>query len=146
MRNWIIGCLLLCANLNADPFDWVAYSAFQLTAGHLVDNPSLNNAGIEGEISSFPYTVPSGYNLIIDYIQVEGPDAPQFGMFVWLGEFPCTNAKAIISCTTPGGSIQLHGMNIKIPEDTKVNIRCMNNTLLNWIFGIYLQGHLEAIP
>lgn len=121
--------------------NWCAYGTFQLPPYNCTDNPACNILGIEGE-SNLPYYVPDGHELVIDYMQIEGPAGPQVGMALWVGEHPCTNPKCIISCTTPGGSTQLHGMSIKIPENQIVNIRVMNNTAINWVNGFYLQGTL----
>lgn len=124
-----------------DSQNWMAYGTFVLPPYANSDNPKCNFLGLEGE-SQLPYTVPEGYSLTIDYLQIEGPDGPQVGMALWLGEHPASNPKSIISCTTPGGSTQLQGMRIKIPSGKKVNIRIMNNTPLAWCNGFYLQGTL----
>lgn len=125
--------------------DWRAYGTFVLPPYANADNPDTNMLGLEGEVK-LPYTVPEGYELTIDYMQIEGPDAPQVGMMLWLGEHPCENSKAVISCTTAGGSTQLYGMNITIPEGQIVNIRVMNNTAIPWCNGFYLQGFISKKP
>lgn len=122
--------------------DWIAYGTVTLVPFSNIDNPPTNTNGIIGE-QSFPYIVPPGKQLRITYLQTEGPPTPQFGMFLWIGVSPATNPKAIISCTTPGGSTQLHGMNIIIPSGKIVNIRCANNTNAPWVNGFYVQGILE---
>lgn len=125
--------------------DWRAYGTFVLAPYTNTDNPDTNILGLEGEVK-LPYTVPEGYELTIDYLQIEGPAGPQVGMALWLGEMPCENSKSIISCTTAGGSTQLHGMNITIPEGQIVNIRVMNNTAIPWCNGFYLEGFLSKKP
>lgn len=125
--------------------DWRAYGTFVLPPYANADNPDTNMLGLDGEVK-LPYTVPDGYELTIDYLQIEGPDAPQVGMMLWLGDYPCENSKAIISCTTAGGSTQLYGMNITIPSGQIVNIRVMNNTAIPWCNGFYLQGFLSKQP
>lgn len=122
--------------------NWMSYGTFVLAPYTNTDNPPSNILGLEGE-ASFPFTVPDGYELTIDYIQIEGPAGPQVGMALWLGEMPCENSKSIISCTTAGGSTQLYGMNITIPSGQIVNIRVMNNTAIPWCNGFYLQGFLS---
>jgi len=126
------------------PHNWVAYGTFQADPFTYIDNPETNLLGIEGEVS-LPYTVPEGYCLTIDYLQIEGPAGPQVGMALWLGDYPCENSKSIISCTTAGGSTQLQGMLITIPEGQTVNIRVMNNTAIPWCNGFYLQGQLMPV-
>ncbi len=123
--------------------NWMAYGTFKLAPHTNTDNPPTNLLGLEGEVT-LPYFVPPGHYLIIDYLQVEGPDGPQVGMALWLGDDPCTNEKCIISCTTPGGSTQLDGMKIKISEGQLVNIRVMNNTAIPWVNGFFLQGKLYS--
>lgn len=125
--------------------DWRAYGTFVLDPYACSDNPQCNLLGLDGEVS-LPYTVPEGYQLVIDYLQIEGPDGPQVGMALWLGDHPCTNEKSIISCTTAGGSTQLHGMEIPINAGQTVNIRIMNNTHIPWCNGFYLQGFLHKLP
>lgn len=122
--------------------DWVAYGTFTINPYTNLDNPSTNLLGLPGEVT-LPYTVPEGYDLVIDYLQIEGPDSPQVGMMLWLGDHPCQNSKAIISCTTAGGSTQLNGMTINIGSGQIVNIRVMNNTGLPWCNGFFLQGYLR---
>ena len=125
--------------------DWVAYGTFILAPYTNTDNPDTNILGLDGEVK-LPYTVPAGYQLTIDYMQIEGPAGPQVGMMLWIGDMPCENSKSVISCTTPGGSTQLYGMNIKIPEGQTVNIRVMNNTTIPWCNGFFLQGFLSKKP
>jgi len=122
--------------------DWMAYGTFTINPYTNLDNPSTNLLGLAGEVT-LPFTVPDGYDLVIDYLQIEGPDSPQVGMMLWLGEHPCQNSKAIISCTTAGGSTQLNGMVITIGSGQIVNIRVMNNTGLPWCNGFFLQGYLR---
>ena len=126
-----------------DCSNWMAYGTFVLNPYTNTDNPPTNLLGLEGEVT-LPYLVPEGHYLIIDYLQVEGPDGPQVGMALWLGNDPCMNEKCIISCTTPGGSTQLDGMKIKISEGQLVNIRVMNNTAIPWVNGFFLQGKLYS--
>ena len=121
--------------------NWVAYGTFQADPFTYIDNPETNLLGLRGEVT-LPYTVPEGYELTIHYLQIEGPAGPQVGMALWIGDYPCTNAKSIISCTTAGGSTQLEGMYITIPAGQTVNIRVMNNTAIPWVNGFYLQGEL----
>lgn len=122
--------------------DWRAYGTFVLPPYANTDNPPCNLLGLDGEVT-LPYIVPEGYSLTIDYMQIEGPDGPQVGMALWVGDYPCENSKSIISCTTPGGSTQLYGMNITIPAGKIVNIRVMNNTHIPWCNGFYLEGYLH---
>ena len=126
------------------PNNWMAYGTFVLAPYTNTDNPNCNLLGLAGEVT-LPYRVPDGYNLTIDYLQIEGPAGPQVGMALWLGDAPCSNAKSIISCTTAGGSTQLQGMLITIPEGEIVNIRVMNNTAIPWCNGFYLQGQLHPV-
>lgn len=125
--------------------DWRAYGTFVLDPYTNTDNPDTNILGVEGEVK-LPFTVPEGYRLTIDYLQIEGPAGPQVGMMLWIGDYPCTNDKGVISCTTAGGSTQLNGMSITIPEGQIVNIRVMNNTAIPWCNGFYIQGFLSKQP
>lgn len=131
---------------------WIMYGIVTLSPNSVVDNCAPNACGLVDEITSFPYTVPAGYELVIDSMGIEGPaldtsnNHSQTGFFVWLGDFPCTNAKALMSCTTTGGSTQLVDMGMRIPAGKKVNIRVMNNTTQSWVNGWYLKGSLNAIP
>jgi hypothetical protein len=130
--------------------EWIVYGTLVLSPFTNTDNPPLNHCGLVGEVAKLPYTVPAGYNLVIEAMQVEGP-APdsnslsQFGMNLWIGEYPATNDKGVASCTTGGGSAQLNGMRFVIPAGKKVNLRMMNNTNYPWANGFYVQGHLEKI-
>lgn len=163
-KRWIFkataGCYLLFGSLFAgeeivftdalfsrcvQPYEnWMAYGTFQANPYTCIDNPSVNLLGIHGEVS-LPYTVPEGYILVIDYLQIEGPDSPQVGMMLWLGSPPCTNRKCVISCTTAGGSAQLNGMSLILAAGKTVNIRVMNNTSLPWVNGFFLQGRLYPV-
>lgn len=128
---------------------WIVYGTVTLTSGQVVDNPIPNSNGIIGEQTILPYTVPEGYNLIITNMQVEGPacdyssNSSQFGMGIWLGTAPCTNAKWVISCTTTGGSNTISNSNIILPAGTIFNLRMMNNTSAAWVDGWVVQGYLE---
>jgi len=135
----ILLMLLAASSCYAD--NWTAYGAFVAAPYAFIDNPTTNLLGLDGE-ASLPYVVPADKHLVIDYLQIEGPDGPQVGMMLWLGDYPCENSKAVISCTTPGGSTQLSGMRINIPSGEIVNIRVMNNTGIPWVNGFYLQGNL----
>lgn len=134
--------LMLLAASSCYAENWTAYGTFIASPYTFIDNPTTNLVGIDGEVS-LPYIVPENQHLVIDYIQIEGPDSPQVGLALWLGDYPCTNEKSIISCTTAGGSTQLMGMYIDIPAGEKVNIRVMNNTGVAWCNGFYLQGTLS---
>jgi len=129
---------------------WIVYGTTLVPAGNVIDNPIPNSNGVVGEIISLPYLVPEGYELVITNMQVEGPPYDnsvswsQFGMGVWLGTFPCTNAKWIASCTTIGGSHQNNDMNIILKSGTILNIRLMSNTQIGWIDGWYVQGYLQS--
>lgn len=127
--------------LFSDP--WIAYGTVVIPPYEYQDNPPLSQNGLLGEVERFPYTVPQGYKLTINFIQVEGPTGPQFGMMLWVGSQPVTNAQGIISCTTIGGSTQLHGMQIVIPSGKTLNIRCMNNTGIAWANGFFIMGSLD---
>lgn len=139
MKKLLLMMLLAASSCYAD--NWTAYGTFIAAPYDLIDNPTTNLLGLPGEVS-LPYLVPDNKHLVIDYLQIEGPDSPQVGMALWLGEPPCKNEKSIISCTTPGGSTQLSGMRIEIPSGHIVNIRVMNNTAVPWCNGFYLQGTL----
>ena len=154
MKAFILAILLATSTLHAKNYttwysdyvvyhtNWMAYGTFTIPPYTNVDNPQTNLLGLEGEVT-LPFTVPENSELTITYIQIEGPDSPQVGMALWLGDLPCENSKSIISCTTPGGSTQLHGMKIVIPAGEIVNIRVMNNTPVAWCNGFYLQGSLD---
>jgi hypothetical protein len=125
--------------------DWRAYGFFMLDPYAASDNPKCNLLGLRGE-SRLPYTVPDGYELVITYMQIEGPDSPQVGMMLWLGDFPCTNEKSLMSCTTPAGSVQMHGMELPIPAGQTINLRIMNNTGVAWVNNFYIEGFLHKLP
>lgn len=128
---------------------WIVYGATTIAAGGVVDNPTPNSNGVVGEVTSLPYTVPSGHTLTITSMQVEGPacdyssNSSQFGMGIWLGSAPCTNSKWIASCTTTGGSNQNTNMNLELPAGTILNLRMMNNTSNAWVDGWYVEGQLN---
>jgi hypothetical protein len=143
LKILLISFMSLFSVISAD--DWICYGTITLNPFTYIDNPTTNLNGLVGE-QSFPYTVPAGKQLRVTYMQTEGPATPQFGMFIWLGAAPATNAKSLISCTTAGGSTQLYGMNLIIPEGKIVNIRCMNNTATAWVNGFCVQGLLEDMP
>ncbi len=128
---------------------WIVYGTTTLAPGAVIDNPTPNVLGITEEVTSLPYTVPAGYNLTITDMQVEGPAcnygsaSSQFGMGIWLGPLPATNAKWVASCTTVGGSNQNVNMNVNLSSGTIFNIRLMNNTSAAWVDGWYIQGVLK---
>jgi hypothetical protein len=137
-------CLIFCCE-SIECAPWIAYGDVTIAPYTAVDNPITNINGLAGE-QSFPYIVPAGYQLTITYMQAEGPTTPQFGIFIWLGPPPATNARSLISCTTAGGSTQLYGMQLIIPPGSIVNLRCMNNTATPWVNGFCIQGTLDAVP
>lgn len=141
LASLIVGMILSANILLADT--WVAYGTTTIQPYEYIDNPKLNHVGLIGEIDRFPYIIPEGYKLTLKYLQVEGPASPQFGMALWIGKEPAENKKSVISCTTPGGSTQLSGMDIIIPAGKTINIRCMNNTALPWVNGFFLSGTLD---
>ena len=143
-------CLLCftCKPIYADP--WIAYGTTVMASGTFLDNPTTSLNDVIGE-RSLPFVVPTGYQLTITYMEVEGNSCDyssnysQFGMSLWLGTVYSSNDFGLLSCTSAGGSNQCNGFKIIIPAGKTVNIRCMNNTPTMWAFGFCVQGTLDPV-
>lgn len=126
--------------------DWIVYGQTTMATGSAIDNPTPNVNGLNGEVTSLPYIVPAGYNLVLTAWGFEGL-AEEYGVCIpWIGKAPISNAKCLASVGPSSGSYYATGMRWSLPTGTILNIRLLNPTSENGIVCAWMcQGQLEAI-
>ncbi len=124
---------------------WICYGATVVSGNSNSDNPSCSVNGLVGEVSSLPYTVPTGYELVITNYGIEGGKTPQYALIPWIGTTPVTNAKGLMTCAAAYGSNQYSNMEWILPEGKILNIRISNasNDGVTYAFGWYINGYLR---
>ncbi len=125
---------------------FIVYGQTALPANGSLTNPPVNVNGLNGEITSLPYVVPCGYNLILTGWGFEGLKAP-FGVCVpWIGTAPATNAKCLASIGTGPGSYYVTNMYWSIPAEKILNVLLINGTTqANVVCAWFMQGYLEEV-
>lgn len=124
--------------------DWIVYGQTTMTAGGAIDNPTVNINGLNGE-ATLPYTVPTGYNLVLTGWGFEGLNSA-FGVCIpWIGSSPPTNGKCLASVGPAVASYYCTGMRWSIPAGKILNVRLLNGTTENNVVcSWFVQGVLEA--
>lgn len=125
---------------------WIVYSQTTMPAQGSVNNPAPNVNGLNGEVTSLPYTVPTGYNLVLTGWGFEGLNTP-FGVCIpWIGTGAVTNAKCLASVGPSRASYYATGMIWSIPAGKVVNVYLLNGTNeANVVCSWFVQGYLEPI-
>jgi len=125
--------------------NWIVYGQTAIPSQVAVDNPTPNTAGVLGEVSSLPYTIPAGKMLALTSYGVESYEHPgTVVLFPWLGSPPATNEKALMSVGADGGSNEIRGANWHLPAGTIVNVRLIvgEATQSAWVYAWYMFGRL----
>lgn len=147
MKKYLLALLLLAAPLAADS-PWLLYGATVVSGGTNHDNPTPSVNGLVGEVTSLPYVVPSGYELVITNYGIEGGKTPQYAFIPWIGSGSFTqNSQGLFTCAAAYGSNLYTGMEWRIPEGTHVNFRVSNssNDGIAYAFGWYAEGYLHEV-
>jgi hypothetical protein len=138
--------------------DWVVYGQTAMPAAPNggVTNPTpgtglgqgLNINGLVGEVTSLPYTVPEGKQLVLEGWGFEGLNQP-FGVCIpFIGDAPVTNAKCLpsVGCGGSQASYYITGTRFTVPAGKKVGVFLLNGTTIhNVICAWFVQGHLEDV-
>ena len=133
-------------NFLAQMIPWLVYGATTVSPWTNVDNPQPNVNGLVGEVTSLPYTVPAGYNLVITNYGIEGGKAPQYALIPWVGEPPVTNNQGLMTCAAAYGSNAYSGMTWILPSGMKLNARISNSGDTDpYCYGWFLSGYLQPI-
>jgi hypothetical protein len=146
---------------SVDP--WSVQGQTTINHGVNIDNPTPNGQGMIGELSSLPFTVPSGKVLLITSMYMEGnwngsaasnsgTDTHFSGVqAIWLGSSVVSNSQFIVSNACANISNELRGLRFYIPAGKIVNVRITSAlaTVDNWVTGWGVWGYLispNAIP
>ncbi|MHC2241122.1 hypothetical protein [Bradyrhizobium elkanii] len=120
---------------------WIVYGTTSVTGSTTAQNPTPNVNGLSGEVSSLPYTVPTGRTLVLTGWGGSASNAagtvvvaPYIG-----GSF--TNASQLMSAGIWAGTNQTGGV-WTIPAGKVVNVAVQNaqsTQVINWFVMGYLQ-------
>lgn len=144
---------------------WIAHGETALLKdGGYVVNPTPFNLGLVGAVTSLPYTVPAGKQLIIDYFSIEGIWGA--AMWPWIGALPFDGSKVIQTFTAPDLNIpfnqgplndgskfgQLPGTRewhpcFVLPAETIFNLTLAgwHQSSEGWVYGWVVSGELQDV-
>jgi hypothetical protein len=131
---------------RTDQRPWLAYGAQVLPSGSLVDDPAPNVNGVVGEVTSLPYEVPSGHQLIVTSAGMSGNPAPQAGLVLWVGDGEATNAKTIPATDSAWSSAHAPALQTVLPAGMRLHVRLINSTVTSDTYAWYVVGCLAPVP
>lgn len=146
MKKYLLALLISISVPCMADTPWLLYGATVVAGGTNHDNPAPSVNGLVGEVTSLPYTVPYGYELVITNYGIEGGKTPQYAFIPWIGSGSfSSNSQGLFTCAAAYGSNFYNGMKWIIPEGTIVNFRVSNsgNDGIAYAFGWYAEGYLR---
>jgi hypothetical protein len=126
---------------------WVVYGQTSVTSGG-VTNPTPNVNGVTGasgiEVSSLPYTVPTGHVLYITAASMESYNQTGIAeLLPWIGTTFSVTSQSLMPSTSSGGT-RVVTMLFAVPAGTKVNVNLANTQSGGTqVFGWALFGVLD---
>jgi hypothetical protein len=143
--------LFFCGGAAAGVSPWSVTGQTALPPGGSIDNPLPSNIGAIGSVTSLPFTVPSGCELMVGGFGIESYNG-QNGVtviFMWTGsgttaQWRLTHASASVAAFN--GSNEFTGQRLTFPAGTIINVRLSNGATNkpNWLYGWYLSGELSC--
>jgi hypothetical protein len=141
--KYILGLLLCLLSWPVAAAPWVVYGQTSVVgAGANVNNPTPNVNGLNGEVTSLPYTVPVGKTLTISVVAMESYNATgTCSLIVYIGN-SFANGKIIALASASHGTRQTIGTWV-IPGGTQISAILINNEAATQVFGWGITGTLN---